>query len=231
MIERPTVRSVIVWWLPFLLIAAVHLVSKIPELTVLDSATKPLLMPALALPIVALGRRGRVLPLILLLLGVLFSWLGDVTIHWLLIGLGCFLLAHLAYLGMLFTSYRHRLSWWALAYPVWWIGLLIVLAPYLGALLVPVAVYGLALGGMAAVATRGSVVLALGGAAFVASDSLLAGRLFVPGLLKDPVSDTVIMALYLLAQALLVAATLRHEGRLGMRVTPPLGREAAGAAG
>ncbi|TPW76148.1 lysoplasmalogenase [Schumannella soli] len=217
MTDRPSSRIAVLSFLPFAVIAIVHVASKLPELAVIDSATKPLLMPMLALPIIVIGRRGRILPLVLLLAGVLFSWIGDVTIGDLPVGLGFFLLAHVAYLAMMFVAYRHRLSWWALAYPAWWVALLVLLAPYLGGMLIPLAVYGLALGGMAAVATRGSVVLALGGASFVASDSLLAGRLFVPGLLEGPLSDAVIMALYLLAQALLVAASLRHEARRGTR--------------
>jgi len=217
MTDRPSSRIAVLSFLPFTVIALVHLISKLPDLAVIDSATKPLLMPMLALPIIVIGRRGRMLPLVLLLVGVLFSWIGDVTIGNLPVGLTFFLLAHVAYLGMMFAAYRHRLSWWALAYPVWWVALLVLLFPYLGGMLVPLAIYGLALGGMAAVATRGSVALALGGAFFVASDSLLAALLFVPGLLKDALSDATIMALYLVAQTLLVAASLRHEARHGAR--------------
>ena len=193
---------------PYAVIAVVHLGAKAAGLVDLDHWTKPLLMPALAIPVVLLGRRGPIAPLAALLVGVLLSWLGDVTIENLLVGLGFFLLAHVAYLIAFGSAYRHRLPRWTAVYLAWWIALLVLLAPSLGGMLIPVAVYGLALGGMAAVASRGGLLPTLGGVLFVASDSLLAVRLFTP-LLQDRASDVLIMALYVAAQALLVIGLLR----------------------
>jgi uncharacterized membrane protein YhhN len=194
---------------PYLLVVVLHLGAKSIGWTDLDHWTKPLLLPALAIPIVVLGRRGPIAPLAALLGGVLLSWLGDVTVENLPVGLGFFLLAHVAYLLAFTWGYRHRIPRWTLVYVVWWVALMAVLLPHLGAMLVPVAVYGLALGGMAAVAARGGVVPAVGGALFAISDSLLAVRLFTP-LLQDRLSDVVIMTLYVAAQALLVIGMLRR---------------------
>jgi uncharacterized membrane protein YhhN len=61
---------------------------------------------------------------------------------------------------------------------------------------------------MASSATRGNVFTTIGGAQFVASDSLLAFRIFTP-LFQTPPEDTLIMGLYLAAQLLIVIGVLR----------------------
>jgi uncharacterized membrane protein YhhN len=197
---------------PYAVIVALHLGAKTVGWTDLDHWTKPLLMPALAIPVVLLGRRGRIAPLAALLGGVLLSWLGDVTVENLPVGLGFFLLAHVAYLLAFGWAYPRRMPRWTLVYAAWWVLFLVLLWPSLGGLAIPVAIYGLALGGMAAVAARGGALPAVGGALFVASDTLLAVRLFTP-LLQDRASDVIIMALYVAAQALLVIGLLRGRRR------------------
>jgi hypothetical protein len=52
------------------------------------------------------------------------------------------------------------------------------------------------------------VLTTVGGALFVASDSVLACRIFTP-LFASPLEDVVIMALYLAAQLCLVLGVLR----------------------
>jgi uncharacterized membrane protein YhhN len=197
--------------LPFVLVAVIHLGAKSAGWVDFDHWTKPLLMPALAIPIVLLGRRGAIAPVAALLAGALLSWLGDITVQNLPVGLGFFLLAHVAYLVAFALAFRRRLPRWAAVYAIWWVALLVGLLPFLGAMTIPVAVYGLALGGMAAAAMRGGLVPGLGGALFVLSDSLLAVRLFTPAL-QDRASDVVIMLCYLAAQGLLVAGVLRRRG-------------------
>lgn len=206
----PRRRIIALAFLPLALIAVVHLAAKGSGLVDLDHATKPLLMPALAIPVVLAARRGPILPLVAALLAVLFSWIGDLTIEDLTVGLSFFLVAHLAYSALFLTAFRRRTSWWALAYVGWWIALVAYLWPYLGALRLPVAIYGIALAVMAALATRGNLWTTLGGVAFVLSDSLLALRLFTPWM-QGRAADVVIMALYLAAQTGIVVGLLRQH--------------------
>ena len=73
---------------------------------------------------------------------------------------------------------------------------------HLGALLVPVAVYGAVLGTMAALAGGRGGLIALGGAFFVVSDSVLALGRFLPGY-EFALHDLVVMSTYLAAQGLI----------------------------
>ncbi|HXR44079.1 MAG TPA: lysoplasmalogenase [Pseudolysinimonas sp.] len=197
-------------FVPFAAVSAVQLVTKYSNDLPLDHVTKALEMPTLALgaaiSLVGARRRPRLVVLIGLTAGLLFSWLGDVVLDSdLRIGLLFFLLAHAAYIVMFALAYRgRRPSWWALLAIPWFVGLLLLLAPVLGGMLALVAVYGLVLGAMAVMATRGNVLTAVGGLLFVASDTILALRLFT-GMLGGDTWEFVVMLAYLAAQTLLVA--------------------------
>jgi len=200
-------------FVPYVVVGVLQMASKVLEHVALDRITRPLLMPALAVPVLLALRRAPTRTLALLLLGIALSWLGDLTLQWFVVGLGCFLLAHLAYLAMLWTfSGRASAVVTVLAAFVasaWWVGLLALLWPHLGPLKVPVVVYGAALLAMATMATRGGVVVAVGGVAFVLSDSGLAFRTFTP-LLEGRDADVVIMGLYVVAQGLIVFGMLQR---------------------
>ena len=169
----------------------------------------------------------------LLLLALAFSWLGDgAGLFFPFFGaelppmLICFGFAHLLYIA-LFTRglrdtrprraddtgagdaapARRRLPRWTLVYAVWWIVMIVLLWPHLGALAVGVAAYGLVLAGTAAAAALGSRATALGGLLFVASDTLLALRLFLPGA-DAVIGDVAVMSTYGLGQGLLAAGTV-----------------------
>ena len=126
-------------------------------------------------------------------LGLLFSLLGDILLAWpqdlFVWGLGAFLFAHLAYLKAYLVDYR-RPALLALALALLaGVSLFSVMAAKgLGDLLIPVAVYALAISAMlwralARLGTRiskGSAWLAAAGAlAFVVSDSLIGIDRFV----------------------------------------------------
>ena len=84
-----------------------------------------------------------------------------------------------------------------------------------GVLAIGVALYGLVLGGTAVAAALGSRATALGGLLFLASDTLLALRLFLSGA-DAVVSDVAVMSTYGLGQGLLAAgvvALLRRASR------------------
>ena len=183
--------------------------------------TKPLLMPALAVGLVWAAPQRRSPAIVLGLIALTFSWLGDITLRWFVIGLICFLLAHIVYL-VLFTTRlaARRVPWWALAYAAWLVVLLAILSPHTGPLLVPVIAYGIVLTAMAAVASRCNRWVAGGGALFVVSDSILAINTFVPDA-RIPLVDFLIMVTYLAAQTLIVWGLLRHErARLTLTAAP-----------
>src|SRR5688572_30740922 len=202
---------------PYLVVSAVYLVGILTQVTALSAATKPLLVPALILAfgLTLMTRTHQGLPnptplaASLTLAGLVLSWAGDVALGPSFeLGLGFFLLAHLCYIAVFWTSFRKRPSWWGLLALPWFAGLLWLLAPSLGAMLPIVGVYGAVLGFMAVSATRGNLFTILGGVFFVVSDSMLAFRIFTP-LFQSPPEDAVIMVAYLLAQAFIVLGMLR----------------------
>lgn len=207
---------------PFVAVSLVHLSVKLAGLVEVDRATKGLLIPALALGalIVLLAGRVRMPRLVtaLLFAALGLSWLGDVTLgDSFLAGLSFFLAAHLAYIVLFHRAFPRRMSWWAIGLVPWFAGLVVALLPYLGEVVVPVALYGAVLCYMAAAATRGNAFTMIGGALFVASDSLLAFRLFTP-LFQTPPEDALIMSMYLGAQLCIVAGALRTARPRATRV-------------
>lgn len=207
------------WWWGFALFAAVstvHIVALAAGATAIAGPTKLALMPALAIAAMWAGRGGPSAPAhMLLYVAIALSWLGDgagTFFPWfddeLPMMLLCFGLAHVAYIVLFlrFLAVR-RFPAWSLAYAVWWIVLVAVLWPHLGALAIAVAVYGLVLGGTAAASTRSSAVVATGGALFLASDSILAFRIFLPDAMPDWTSPLVMLT-YCAGQGLIVAGSV-----------------------
>ncbi|QMU98514.1 lysoplasmalogenase [Microbacterium esteraromaticum] len=201
-------------WTPYVVLAIVH-VSALAAQSSLAAPTKLTLMPLLALPVLAAAPRLRPrITIALLLAALLFSWLGD--------GAGIFFpdgpelplmllffgIAHIAYIVVFlrFTRIR-RLPWWTLIYAAWWVGMLIVLGPHIGGLFFAVAAYGLVLAGTAATSARGNAIIATGGAFFLASDSILAFRLFLPDMMPGWTSPAVMLT-YTLGQGLIIAGAI-----------------------
>jgi uncharacterized membrane protein YhhN len=193
---------------PYVLVGVVHLVALLTNAAQLSSFTKPLLMPLLLAGLLFALPRWRSEVALLGSLGILFSFLGDTSLMYsgdlgFLLGLGFFLLAHVGYLILFLRRLRmRRLPAFAAVYGVWWLALVAVLAPHTGALLVPVAVYGLVLGAMGASALRCNRLVAVGGILFVASDTLLGLDKFLPGFDLWQ-SDFLIMLSYIAAQGLI----------------------------
>lgn len=203
---------------PYLLVGLVHLVALAIDAEQISTFTKPLLMPLLLVAFLFSLPRIRSEIALLGSLGLLLSWAGDVTLAspgdlGFLLGLGFFLLAHVAYIVLFLRRLRMRRPRpLALVYLAWWVALVAVLAPHLGSLLVPVAVYGLVLGAMGAIGLSCNRWIAIGGALFVLSDSLLGLNRFLPGFQLGQI-DTVIMLSYLAAQALIAFGAIRAAGR------------------
>ena len=207
------------------MVGVIHLGAILLSLDGIVEWTKPLLMPALAVGLLWAAPQRRSPAILLGTLALTLSWMGDVTLRWFVIGLACFLLAHIVYLVLFVTRLAvQRMRWWALVYAVWLVVLLTLLGPETGPLLIPVIAYGTVLCLMAAVASRCNRWVAAGGALFVVSDSILALNKFLPNL-GLPLADFLIMVTYLAAQTLIVWGILRHERA---RMATPLVASPAG---
>ncbi len=202
-------------FVPYLVLSVVHLVVQAGGDFVAVTATKLLLMPALALAVL-LARPPRSATIALLLTAIGLSWAGDAALTgpgstWFVIGLLAFLAAHVAYVVLFARETRgtRRFPVWTAVYVAWYAGFLSLLAPGLGGLFAPVAAYGLVLGVMAALAGRVGGVVAIGGALFVVSDTVLALGRFLPGY-EFALHDLVVMSTYLAAQGLIAYGVLRR---------------------
>lgn len=199
---------------PYIILSAAHVILLAVH-SPLAGPTKLALMPLLAIPVLVSARRLNPRSVtVLLLAALLFSWLGDgagtffPALPELPLMLGFFGVAHVAYI-VLFARHlsRRRMPGWALIYVLWWIAMVIVIGPHSGDLLVAVAVYGLVLAGTAAFSTRCHPLVAVGGAFFLTSDSILAFRLFLPDALPEW-SSPAVMLTYTIGQGLIVAGAL-----------------------
>jgi len=185
------------------------------------TTSKAMLMPLLGAAVLLAVRRPRPSPVWLLIAALAGSWVGDVLLSfsgWFVPGLLAFLVAHVAFI-VLFLRLpvpvgRRRLPTWTLVYVAWYVAFLALLGAHLGALLVPVAVYGAVLATMAALAAGRGGLIALGGAFFVVSDSVLALGRFLPGY-EFALHDLVVMSTYLAAQGLIALGVVA-----GLRAAP-----------
>ena len=210
--------------------AVVGLVNVVAELAAsgpLVTITKPLLMPLLAAWLLAYwrsatppGEHGLPRPLAWQLVGTLFAWLGDLLLMgdgdlWFIGGIAAFLLMQVCYI-VAFTRVPGPglVRAWKIAlvpYVIVWLVINWLVGPGAGSLRLPVLVYSVVLVGMA-VSALDLVIrvpqdkgwrVAIGAAIFVVSDGLIALTAFGP-LTQSAAWDAVIMATYIVAQALVV---------------------------
>jgi alkenylglycerophosphocholine/alkenylglycerophosphoethanolamine hydrolase len=218
----------LLWFVPFVVASALHLgalfasAAGVAGAGDVASASKPALMLTLLGGFLATTPRPRSRIEAWTSAGIVLSLAGDVLFaqpgdSGFILGLGGFLLAHVAYtilfLGPLKTSGMPRL---AAIYGLWWFALLALLLPHLGTLAVPVVVYGGVLGLSAASALGTNRTIAIGAALFLLSDSLLACKLFLPGFHLWQ-QDFVIMVLYCAGQGLIAFGVVRFERRRAMQ--------------
>lgn len=200
---------------PYVVLSVVHVVGLGLGADALAGPTKLLLMPALAIAVLWAGRgTAWGTPFSLLFVAIALSWLGDGAATFfpfapeLPVMLGCFGLAHLAYIWLFARVLPTRsLPAWTIVYALWWGILLAVLWPRLGALTVAVAIYGVVLAGTAATAARTNRIITIGAAFFLASDTLLAFRLFTPEAMP-PVTSPLVMLTYTVGQGLIAAGVV-----------------------
>lgn len=207
---------------PFVVIALIHLATLLIGNAAWSSSTKLLLMPALLVSLLwmlrGVGVGGVTRVLVLASLGIVFSWLGDALLTnpdgiGFLLGLASFALAHVAYLVLfLFVLRERRVPWPVLAFAAWWALIVIVLAPHVGELLVPVAIYGLLIVALTAVSFGANRFVVIGAITFLISDTLLSLKFFVPGWHFYPI-DFIIMAFYLVGQGFIAYGAV-HRARV-----------------
>ncbi|HKT55920.1 MAG TPA: lysoplasmalogenase [Microbacterium sp.] len=221
------------WWAfaPSVVVTLWHLETLLPGIAHSDAAevvSKLLLMPALAVGVLAVWRGPRRMRFGLLLAALFFSWLGDEAgVFFRMLPevptmVGFFALAHIGYIW-LFTRHlkQRRLPWWTLVFAVWWVAMIGVLWPRLGSLAIPMAVYGLILGSMATTAAATTPLIAAGGAVFLLSDSMLAFQLFPPTPL-GAWSDLAVMTAYCLGQLLIAVGVVLAPAHRRTRVDTPV---------
>ncbi|NQY64349.1 MAG: lysoplasmalogenase [Alteromonadaceae bacterium] len=147
--------------------------------------------------------------------GLVCSTLGDFLldydpVNWFVFGLGSFLFAHLCYLFSLKPFQFKRLGV-VLLYVFYGIGILVLLWPVLGELLIPVVVYMVVLllmGIATLISGKSNVWLVVGGLSFIASDSLLGIDKFYTTI---PAGGFFIMITYYFAQYSLVRGFFAND--------------------
>ncbi|NKG22426.1 lysoplasmalogenase [Paeniglutamicibacter terrestris] len=203
------------------LVAALHLLAQLVAADeILAYVTQILLMPLLfgALYSGTTAKRPRLVRLVLI--AVVFSWLGDTVPRFMggdrgfLVMVGFFLVAQLFYIAALWPfrcgSVAGR-TLPALPYFAVFAALVLACAPGAGVLLVPVVIYGLALVLMAMLSTGLGSLAGVGGAIFLISDGLIALRSFTAWEL--PALSFWIMLSYVMGQGLITVAVVRHTRR------------------
>lgn len=218
-------RSILAGFLPFVLLSAIHVGARALGADELAAWTKLTLMPLLAVA-AWWGLRGAGtsrlsagrLPKTLLFAALFFSWLGDGAGAFfpfapeLPVMLGAFGVAHICYIRLMSRYAAERaFPRWALVFPLWWVLMLVLLWPVLGGLAAAVAAYGIVLAGTAATAARCGTMVASGGVLFLASDTLLSFRIFMPEAMPAWTS-AMVMLTYCAGQGLIVAGLLRRRG-------------------
>lgn len=225
----------------YVLVSVVHVWALFAQKEI-HAPTKLLLMPFLALAVLVTlsGQRGVTWKTALLLIaGILFSWLGDGAATFfpmfedeLPMMLASFGIAHLIYMWVFWKSpgvkSRTRLPRWSVIYAVAYIVLMVLLVPHTGVLTIPVILYGLVLVGTATLASLVSRTVAWGGFWFLVSDAILAFRIFTPETMPQWTSGMV-MVTYTLGQLLITYGVTRRilqhaVGQRGSAVTRSPGR-------
>lgn len=180
--------------------------------------TQVLLMPALALVLVAGAARPHSRLVRLALVALFFSWLGDTVPRFLggepgfLAMVAFFLVAQVVY-AVAFWPWREgsvlRRPPLLVPYVIGVGALVVWVARDAGPMVVPVVAYGLAIVTMAVLATGLGIHGTVGGIVFMVSDAMIALRAFTG--LDVPLGGFWVMLTYVAAQALLLCAVLRKE--------------------
>lgn len=179
---------------------------------------KPVPVLILLVGVLQWGRPGRSRSLVAA--GLLFGAIGDVLLAWpteqFLPGLVAFLVSHLLYIGAFVHQDRSPATGWLLLYGGVGAGMVGILGPRLGSMMVPVVVYVVVIAGMAwragALCGRvaGGAAAMFGASLFLLSDSILAFNRFHTSF---SLASEAVMITYWAAQFWIARSALRrHDG-------------------
>jgi uncharacterized membrane protein YhhN len=208
----------------YMFIAAAHIYALANGQAVLQTLSKCLLMPFLIMYVV-LQARQVLSGYMLLLFALLFSWVGDMLLLnsenelYFMLGLGAFLLAHLAYIFCFRKLRYNRLKFditTAIPFMLYAAVLFILILPGLGDMLFPVLMYALTITIMGITAalrkkttnTYSYILVLIGAVSFIVSDSIIAINKFKLPFAGAPIC---IMLTYCIAQYLIVSGCLSHK--------------------
>lgn len=219
-------RAATGWLIAYLVVAGLNVLGGLLDSDELLVVSKPLLMPfLLAFFVASLG--GLEHPLATWVKRALvFSWLGDLLLMgdgelFFILGIAGFLGAQICYIAgfraFIGLGPLRDKPWLAAPYVAVGLGLLVILAPDLGVLLVPVTIYAAALVTMAVLAIGVSPATGTGAALFLLSDSLIA-LTGLSDVLPESAGDA-IMPTYVVGQLLIVLGVLQNLGRLAQQTT------------
>lgn len=212
--------KIIIATIVFLVVAIADVYAVITQNKSVEMIFKPLLMTTLAVVYLVSVKK----PNFWLLSALFFSFWGDVFLldkaKFFVFGLASFLVAHILYIkisaGYLQKELTAKIITSALPFVVLFAGLLMLIYPNLGEMLLPVLVYGIAISTFGALAllnyrqekSTANLWLLLGAVLFIASDSLIAlNNFYTPKRLFD----ISIITLYIVSQYLIVKAVIAKE--------------------
>ncbi|MDP4663217.1 MAG: lysoplasmalogenase [Salibacteraceae bacterium] len=208
----------------FLAISAVYITLILFHLNEFGAFIKPLLLLSL---ILAVYKASTFKSKPILLIALLFSWLGDVLLIFVnrgelffILGLVSFLISHLFYIALFLkqqsaTPLNRAFFGIGIAATLAYLGtFLTIIVPHLGSLKLPVIIYAAVICIMLAVAIRGALVwkpnanimILIGAISFIASDSLLAFNKFYN---EFAMAGFFTISTYLLAQFCITRGILR----------------------
>jgi len=217
------------WIITYAAILAVHIVGIAIDSSLIESITKPMLLICLMFFFIQHSQTFPGSLRVTIIMALLLSWLGDVLLMFqvkdelfFLLGLGAFLLAHIAYIVFLHKvrvreSIRSN-AWFLLLIVAYYSLLLSFLSPYLGDMKLAVRIYGLVISFMFLLALHmiflanrhAGRLLVSGATLFVISDSVLAINKFYQSFEG---SGIIIMFTYGLAQLFLVLGALNYASK------------------
>ena len=209
----------------FFVVAVIELLSKIfgwESIGSVQITVKPLLMPSLAAYFLYSVKQKNKLAF-LIVIALLFSWIGDVMLMfqeikpvYFMLGLVSFLLAHIAYIFVFNKSsqnFKPKIFTYSTGFLLMLFGVLMLMLMWtgLGDLKIPVTVYTsvIMIMGISALFRKadGASLVLIGAILFISSDSLLALNKFYQGF---EAADFWVMLTYILAQYFIVAGMISY---------------------
>lgn len=190
--------------------SVVDVVAQLADQRLLISVLPVVLMPLLTSYLVLSVARTR--QTTILVVGLVFAWLGDSVPGSPLVLIAFFLGTQLAYCVAFAPQWRRSLiarPTVLVAYVVPVLALVVTLGSRAGDLAVPVIIYGVLVASMVALASGVGWRCTLGAVAFFISDTVLGYELFVDPT-DRPLTGAIVMATYLIGQLLIVVGMIKH---------------------